>query len=106
MLEVTEGVEAALRRAFANVASVERVMVFGSWATRPSPGDIDVVVVGSADAFDTIAAVQEVELVARVPVNAISITEKQWDDAEGSFVANIKAGPVVEMTLHRVVLPG
>lgn len=103
MIEVTGGVEACLREAFAGLSGVESVVAFGSWAARRRglpgrpPNDIDLIVVGEPDAFDVMAAVQEVESVARLPVNAITVALTQWNDPEDPFIRQIKDGPTVEI---------
>lgn len=104
--------EAAVRNAFEGMDGVDRVVIFGSWAARRlgvpglPPNDIDVLVVGSPDAFDTMTAAQEVESVARVPVNPVVIPMSQWMVPDDPMVADIKAGPTVEINLAAVSVGG
>lgn len=102
LLDRSAGPAAALTEAFASVGDIEGLWIFGSWAARHHgtagavPHDIDVVVVGSPSALAVSRAAHVAERRTHVPVNAITVDPADWAAPEPeSFLANIKAGPLV-----------
>jgi DNA-binding transcriptional ArsR family regulator len=102
LLDRTTGPAAAVAEAFSTLDGVFEVWIFGSWAARqrgepgPAPHDIDVVVVGAVSPLAVSRAARTAERRTHVPVNAITVDPADWASPEaGSFLANVKAGPLV-----------
>jgi predicted nucleotidyltransferase len=99
LLLKTLGPEALLRSAFADIDGIEDAFIYGSWAdpSRPSPADIDVLVVGDSDVGDVYDAASDVEKVVGRPVNVTIRSPAEWADAEGVFERAVKSGPRIDL---------
>lgn len=103
LLAVTFGPAAVLRAALAEVPSVERAFIYGSWAARyaqrsgPVPADIDLLVIGEVDRHLLADAVAEAEAVLRREVNVRRVTATAWANDNSSFKQTVLSRPVVEV---------
>lgn len=100
LLQLSFGPPTVLTEEFTGLPGVEEVVLFGSWAARhagttgPSPGDIDVLVVGSTSRATVYAAAERAQERLGLPVNPVPRTRAQWDagDDADALVSQIRAG--------------
>jgi predicted nucleotidyltransferase len=96
LVERTVGVEAALRRAIAQVDGVRFAAVHGSWArgeTTPT-SDIDVLVVADADPDDVATAMAGAERLAGRDVNVTTYAPEEFARRRhGGFLRTVLARP-------------
>jgi predicted nucleotidyltransferase len=81
LVERTVGVEPELRRALAAIDGVEAAAIYGSWAAGTSVrplSDVDVLVIGDADADALERAIREVERRAGREVNLTRYDRDDW----------------------------
>lgn len=99
LLLKTLGPEPLLRSALSDIDGIEEAFIYGSWAdpSRPSPADIDVLVVGNTDVGAVYDAASDVERVVGRPVNITIRSPAEWADADGAFERAVKAGARVEL---------
>lgn len=99
----TMGPHLAVADAFGEVAGIERILIYGSWAARykgepgPPPNDLDILVVGSPDRTAVYAAADAVERSTGLPVHPVIASPQRWSDDADSLIADIKANPVVDI---------
>ena len=92
---------------FSHLASVEQVLIFGSWAARyhekagPPPRDIDVLVVGAPSRDAVYDAADRSERRLAMPVNPVIRNLDAWHDVSDPLLQQIKTAPVVT-----VLVPG
>lgn len=83
LVERTVGVEPELRRVLAPIEGIEAAAIYGSWAAGTSvrpDSDIDVLVIGDADAAALEQAVRQVERLVGRDVNLTSYDRDEWLD--------------------------
>jgi predicted nucleotidyltransferase len=86
---------------FSELADVERVLIFGSWAARyrewpgPSPHDLDVLVVGRPTRESVYDAADRAQLRLGMPVNPVIRSADAWQEAKDPLVQQIQSGPFV-----------
>lgn len=104
LMAVTFGPVAILSDLLVDVAGVDEALVYGSWAARYAdrpgavPGDIDVLVVGSADRHDLETVSEEAERRLRREVNIRRVSPERWTgDSDDSFRATVLSRPVVRL---------
>jgi DNA-binding transcriptional ArsR family regulator len=97
LLAQTVGPPALLTDALAEVSGIDQAFIFGSWARRfkgepgPFPRDLDVVVVGDADADAVHRACLDVERQLHVDVNPLTVSAPEWKrPPAGSILAQVK----------------
>lgn len=104
LMAVTFGPIPVLRNLLGNVAGIRDAFIYGSWAARyeqrpgPVPGDIDVLVVGTADLdeLDEIAALAGERLGREVSIRRVR--PDAWDQAhDDAFKATVTARPTVTL---------
>ena len=104
LMAVTFGPVPVLRELLAPIAGIREAHIYGSWAARyagrpgPVPGDIDVLVIGTADvdALDTVAVAATDRLGREVSIRRVR--PAAWDDAtDDAFKATITARPMVAL---------
>jgi predicted nucleotidyltransferase len=98
----TYGPPAVLAQEFENVAGIEVLLIFGSWAARYSgvsgraPNDIDVLVVGSPTRAEVHEAAERAERRIGMPVQATIRSTTRWrQPKDDPFIAEINARPIV-----------
>lgn len=112
MIMLTYGPLPALREAFAGVAGVDAVWVFGSWAERASgvpgsfPNDVDVLVVGDPDPIEVFERAADVERIVGLPVNPTTVGVARWDAGADGFVRTVRERPLIEVDLEEDVDDG
>lgn len=111
LLALTYGPLAVLPRELAPVAGIREAFVFGSWARRyvgepgPPPGDVDVLVVGSADLDDLDDAARRAEKILQRPVNITRVLPERWDGEtkNDGFLADVRSKPLVQIEMEEAV---
>ena len=97
------GPPVVLSEALAEVRGIGEAYVFGSWARRyrgesgPSPADVDVVVIGDADPEAVEAVCIEVGRRLGLEVNAIVLSEGEWEGRASGFLRQLREGPLVQV---------
>lgn len=97
------GPATVLARLLREIDGVEYAALFGSWARRyggddgAHPRDIDVLVVGAADADAVYAAAREAEGALNADVNPVLASTEEWAAAEDGFLGRIKREPLVDL---------
>jgi predicted nucleotidyltransferase len=99
IVAATYGPVDAVREAFAGLEGVDELIVFGSWAARMEgipggfPGDVDVLVVGTAPRMAAIErAIIASERIGR-EVNVTVVGRRRWEEASDGFVRDVKSKP-------------
>ena len=108
LLAATYGPLPVLERELSGVPGVREAYLFGSWAARhegapgPVPNDVDVLVVGTADAHDLDQAAQRAEAVLLREVNIVRIRPAIWDDPSPTdpFVVTVRSAPLVGLRVN------
>jgi hypothetical protein len=108
LLAVTYGPLPVLADALAIVPGIERAFIYGSWAARyqgesgPVPDDVDVLVIGTADADDLDAVAQQAQRRLGRPVNIRRVRPARWQgpDARDPFLRSVRERPLVELQLE------
>jgi predicted nucleotidyltransferase len=90
----------------ATIDGAERAYIYGSWAARyrgepgPVPGDLDVLVVGTADPDDVFEAAGAAERRLGREVNVRIVTPATWSGpAADPFLQSVRTRPLVELDL-------
>lgn len=98
------GPVAVVAEEFADVAGMDHLFLFGSWAARyegepgRAPRDIDILVVGTPDRDAVYEAAERVERRCRLPAQATIRTLRQWErPASDPFLRQIRGRPLVEI---------
>lgn len=110
LLALTYGPLAILPPELAVVDGVREAYLFGSWARRysgepgPPPGDVDVLVVGTADLDDLYGAARRAEKILLRAVNITRVLPERWDDTpqEDRFIADVRSKPRVLIEMEDV----
>lgn len=104
LMAVTFGPVPVLRELLADVAGVRQASIYGSWAARyaqqpgPVPGDIDVLVVGTADpdVLDGVAQAATGRLGREVSIRRVR--PQAWDAADADpFKTTVTSRPMVAL---------
>lgn len=95
LLLKTLGPEPLLRSALADIDGIEDAFIYGSWAdpAKPSPADIDLLVVGHPDIGAVYDAVSSVEAQVGRPVNVTVRSPTEWEETDRAFEQAVKSGP-------------
>lgn len=103
LVDLTIGPLVDLRRLY-ELAGVERVFVFGSWARRhlgesgPTPRDIDVLVVGNPEAYDVTSICLELSGRYGIDVSPTIINSREFETrGDNVLLDEIATGPLVEV---------
>ncbi|MGH3501398.1 MAG: winged helix-turn-helix domain-containing protein [Nocardioidaceae bacterium] len=109
LLAASYGPVPLLTDALTGMAGVQAAFIYGSWAERhqgvtgPLPGDIDVLVVGTADLDDLDDIAREVGKDLSAEVNIQRVSPGRWADPDGDrFLVHVKTSPLVELRLDEV----
>ena len=104
LMAVTFGPVPVLRELLAPIEGIREAHIYGSWAARyaqqpgPVPGDIDVLVIGTADLdeLDAAAAAATTRLGREVSIRRVR--PAAWDVATGdAFKATVTSRPMVAL---------
>ncbi len=107
LLAVTYGPLPVLTDLLSEVAGVEQAYIYGSWAARylgepgPVPNDVDVLVIGTADADDLYDVARKAERRLEREVNVNLISPRYWEapDPADSFLKHVRERPLVKLEL-------
>jgi hypothetical protein len=107
LLAATYGPLPVLTDLLAGLAGVSAAYIYGSWAARhagepgPVPGDVDVLVVGTADRDDLEDAARTAQDRLGRPVNVRRVSPAAWADAnpDNAFLASVRQRPLIELPL-------
>jgi predicted nucleotidyltransferase len=105
LLAVTYGPLPVLTDLLGAIEGIERAFIYGSWAARyrgepgPVPADVDVLVVGTADADELHAAALTAEEQLGRPVDLRRVRPPVWEAGEDPFLATVRERPRVELDL-------
>ena len=110
LLLVTYGPLPVVTDALNSVAGVQKAFIYGSWAARyegepgPSPHDIDVLVVGTADLDDLDEAARKAQARLGQKVDVRRMLPEAWGavDSSDPFLTSVRSRPLVEL----VIKPG
>ena len=97
----------SVRRRLEPLPGVSAAYVFGSWARRyageagADPADVDVLVVGDADPDAVDDAIGDLPEIVGRPVNAVVVSESDWETAASPFLRQVKKEPLVEVVSPR-----
>lgn len=100
---ISHGPVELLRASLPAVPGIVVAKVFGSWAARaagepgPSPGDVDLLVVGPVDRHRLFAELAELEARVGRPVNPTVLSEERWARSEDPLVDEIRRRPTIEI---------
>ncbi|MFI0452653.1 hypothetical protein [Actinomadura sp. 6N118] len=101
LLTLTFGPQVAVADSFAQVAGVQTVLIFGSWARRyegeagPFPNDVDVLVLGDVDRAEVYEAAEVAQDRLDLPVNPVVRPADRWLAGTDPLVQQVKASPFV-----------
>lgn len=103
LLAVTYGPLPVLTDLLTGVGGIAEAYIYGSWAARyhgepgPTPADVDVLVVGSADADDLDEIADQARNTLRRPVNIRRIRPDTWNASSPTdpFIRSVKSRPLV-----------
>jgi DNA-binding transcriptional ArsR family regulator len=103
LLAVTYGPLPVLTDLVTGVGGITDAYIYGSWAARyhgepgPTPVDVDVLVVGSADPDDLDEIADKARATLRRPVNIRRIRPETWNASDPSdpFIRSVKSRPLV-----------
>lgn len=90
-----------LAEEFQDLAGVEDLFVYGSWAARaagepgPTPGDIDVLVLGRPSRRDVYDAARRAEERLGYQVNPTIRPADEWAKADDGFAQQVKTSPML-----------
>ena len=100
-----------MRDIFAGIDGVEQAYIYGSWAARAegAPGkvsqDVDVLLVGRADADAVFEAAAAASTILGFEVNARSVRPERWvDPGDDQFVRQVKGSPLVLARFDRAAV--
>jgi predicted nucleotidyltransferase len=107
LLAVTYGPLPVLTDLLSEIKGVEQAYIYGSWAARylgePGlvPNDVDVLVIGTADADDLYDAARKAERRLEREVNINLVSRHYWDapDPADSFMKHVRERPLVKLEL-------
>ena len=105
LLVVTYGPLPVLTDLLSGVPGVDEAYIYGSWAARylgepgPVPRDIDVLVIGAADADDLYDIARQAERRLAREVNISLISPEYWQSPSpaDSFMRHVRERPLVKM---------
>lgn len=101
LLTLAFGPEVVIAEELGDLAGVELVVIYGSWARRyrgevgPEPRDIDVMVVGKPDRGEVYDAAGRAEERLKIPVNPTVRTLASWREEADALVQTAKPDGLV-----------
>ena len=101
LLTLTFGPHVVVAAEFGDLANVDLVLIYGSWAARyhghrgRPPNDVDVLVVGAPDRVALHSSAARAEDRLGMPVNPVVSAPKRWEAAADPLIQQIRASPYV-----------
>jgi predicted nucleotidyltransferase len=97
----------------ADAAGITHAFIYGSWAARylgepgPVPGDVDVLVVGTADPDDLDEIARAAQRRLGRPVDIRRIRPAAWDSPNPAdpFLASVRERPIVQLLVPGQEMP-
>lgn len=99
LLMLTFGPQIVIAEEFRDLADVDEVVLYGSWARRHNgemgrePADVDVMVIGSPERDAVYAAAERSEQRLGMAVNPTLRSAKAWHEESDALVVTAKRGP-------------
>jgi predicted nucleotidyltransferase len=87
----------------AGLRGVSAAAIFGSWAARvsgeagPTPGDIDLLVIGHPDRDDLHDAVGRARSRLGRDINTVALSADRWNAGDDPFLAEVRRRPMVAL---------
>ncbi len=104
LLAVTYGPIPVVREELDDIAGIDSAWIYGSWAERysgmpgRSPGDVDVLVVGTADEDELWAAAERATRRVGREVTIQRVRPERWaGDHESGFLQTVRSRPMVRV---------
>ena len=94
-----------IRAEFTEIAGIDELHLFGSWAARyhgergHSPADVDVLVIGRPDRDQVYDAALRAERRLHRPVNTTIRSKAAWAKSADGFLTQIRASPTVPIVV-------
>lgn len=107
LLIVTYGPAQLIEQALVDVEGIKEAYVHGSWAARyrgepgPTPGDIDVLIVGTPLRSLVDEALEGVESELKREINVTYVSTERWRSADDPFIATVRQRPLVALHPNR-----
>ena len=85
------------------LAGIDEAYVYGSWAERyagrpgPTPGDIDVLLIGEPDRDDAYVLAEEAGRIVGLEVNVVIRTPDAWASSDEGFLRGLRAGTLIHL---------
>lgn len=101
LLTLAFGPHVIVEEEFADIAGVEAVGLFGSWAARytgetgPPPNDVDVLVLGRPERGEIYEAAEQAEQRLGFPVNPVIVSRHRWKSAADALVRQVRSSPMI-----------
>ena len=103
LVAITFGPRHVVEEEFSGLAQVSGLYIFGSWAARNfgveghTPGDVDILVVGSPDRDEVFAAADRAQIRLHREINTTIVSDQRWTDSEEPFLRTIRSQPLLEL---------
>lgn len=104
LLAVTYGPIPVMRDELSGIDGIDHAWIYGSWAERyagvpgRNPGDVDVLVVGTADQDDLWAAAERATQRVGREVNVHRVRPDRWaEESESGFIKTVRSRPMVPL---------
>lgn len=101
LILVTFGPTHVVADEFQRIKGIDGLFIYGSWAARyageqgPEPGDVDVLVVGTADRDDVYEAAERAEKRLHREVNTTIVSAMRWSLADEPFLQEVRRRPLI-----------
>src|SRR3990172_1465570 len=85
------------------LAGIDEAYVYGSWAERytgrpgPTPGDIDVLLIGEPDRDEAYALAEEAGRIIGLEVSVVIRSPGAWASSDEGFVRGLRAGTLIPL---------
>jgi DNA-binding transcriptional ArsR family regulator len=102
---IAVGPQTRLAKALHGIPGIERALIFGSFAARAagvpgtSPGDIDLLIIGTPRRRDVYDAIDGVDEAVRREVNVTFLRPERWIAENEELVRRVKANPIIELAV-------
>lgn len=106
LLAVTYGPLPVLTEHLRGIEGITRAFIYGSWAARylgepgALPGDVDILVVGDADAATLDECAEAAEKTLRREVNIRRVRPETWASERDPFIMTLRARPLIELDVR------